>query len=140
MRRGPFPVSGPDSSQVTNTPILEGVSVEISPEVIAGLDSWREWPAYQQPNWPDEAELARVTAELAAQPPLVFAGEADRLRTRMAAAGRGEAFVLQGGDCAETFAELTADNIRDKIKTILQMALGHNYVAPMPIVKKRARP
>jgi len=76
-----------------------------------------------------------VTAELAAQPPLVFAGEADRLRTRMAAAGRGEAFVLQGGDCAETFAELTADNIRDKIKTILQMAVVLTYGASMPIVK-----
>ena len=76
-----------------------------------------------------------MTAELASQPPLVFAGEADRLRTRMAAAGRGEAFVLQGGDCAETFAELTADNIRDKIKTILQMAVVLTYGASMPIVK-----
>src|SRR5690625_6005317 len=135
MRRGPFPVSGPDSSQVTNTPILLGVSVEISPEVIAGLDSWREWPAYQQPNWPDEAELARVTAELASQPPLVFAGEADRLRTRMSAAGRREAFVLQGGDCAETFAELTADNIRDKIKSLLQLAVVLTYGPSTPIVQ-----
>ncbi len=99
------------------------------------MDTWRTLPAYQQPRWPDPDELSRITAELASQPPLVFAGEADRLRTRLAAAGRGEAFVLQGGDCAETFAELTADNIRDKIKTILQMAVVLTYGASMPIVK-----
>ena len=63
-----------------------------------------------------------VGAQLAALPPMVFAGEADLLTDRLAAAGRGEAFVLQGGDCAETFAEATADTIRNKIKTILQMA------------------
>lgn len=111
------------------------MSVEISPEVVQGLQSWRDLPAYQQPSWPDAAELERVTTELAAQPPLVFAGEADSLRDRMAAAGRGEAFVLQGGDCAETFAELTADNIRDKVKTILQMAVVLTYGASMPIIK-----
>lgn len=111
------------------------MSVEISPEVIASLETWRDLPARQQPSWPDVSELRRATDELAAQPPLVFAGEADRLRSRMAAAARGEAFVLQGGDCAETFAELTADNIRDKIKTILQMAVILTYGASMPIIK-----
>nr|WP_227993303.1 3-deoxy-7-phosphoheptulonate synthase class II [Pseudactinotalea sp. HY160] len=99
------------------------------------MDSWRDLTAHQQPSWPDAGELARVSVELSQQPPLVFAGEADRLRERMAAAGRGEAFVLQGGDCAETFAELTADNIRDKVKTILQMAVVLTYGASMPIVK-----
>ncbi|WP_370460204.1 class II 3-deoxy-7-phosphoheptulonate synthase [Pseudactinotalea sp. HY158] len=112
-----------------------GVTVDSSSEVLAGLDSWRDLTAHQQPSWPDAGELARVSVELSQQPPLVFAGEADRLRERMAAAGRGEAFVLQGGDCAETFAELTADNIRDKVKTILQMAVVLTYGASMPIVK-----
>jgi 3-deoxy-7-phosphoheptulonate synthase len=101
----------------------------------AGLDRWRELPALQQPQWPDAAALASVTAELSTQPPLVFAGEADNLRERMAAASRGEAFLLQGGDCAENFAEVTADNIRDKIKTILQMAVVLTYGASMPIIK-----
>lgn len=100
-----------------------------------GLDRWRELTALQQPHWPDQDALTAVTSELSAQPPLVFAGEADNLRERLAAAARGEAFLLQGGDCAETFAELTADNIRDKIKTILQMAVVLTYGASMPIIK-----
>ena len=99
------------------------------------LDTWRDRPAKQQPQWPDAQALAEVTADLASQPPLVFAGEADTLRERLAAAARGEAFLLQGGDCAETFAELSADNIRDKIKTILQMAVVLTYGASMPIIK-----
>ena len=101
----------------------------------AGLDRWRTLDAKQQPRWPDQDRLQAVTTELSAQPPLVFAGEADMLRERLGAAARGEAFLLQGGDCAETFAELTADNIRDKIKTILQMAVVLTYGASMPIIK-----
>ena len=114
------------------------VSVQSEPAFdVAGaeLDRWRELPALQQPQWPDQRALDAVTAELATQPPLVFAGEADNLRERLAAAARGEAFLLQGGDCAETFAEITADNIRDKIKTILQMAVVLTYGASMPIIK-----
>ncbi|GAB2602065.1 3-deoxy-7-phosphoheptulonate synthase class II [Pseudactinotalea suaedae] len=105
------------------------------PAADAGLDRWRELTALQQPRWPDDEALTAVTSELATQPPLVFAGEADNLRERLAAASRGEAFLLQGGDCAETFAEITADNIRDKIKTILQMAVVLTYGASMPIIK-----
>jgi len=100
-----------------------------------GLDRWRTLAARQQPHWPDTERLATVTSELSTQPPLVFAGEADQLRERLAAASRGEAFLLQGGDCAETFAELTGDNIRDKIKTILQMAVVLTYGASMPVIK-----
>jgi 3-deoxy-7-phosphoheptulonate synthase len=111
------------------------MSVEAAPGVVEGLDAWRSLPARQQPPWPDPAELAAVGAELAALPPLVFAGEADVLSSRLAAAGRGEAFVLQGGDCAETFAEATADTIRNKIKTILQMAVVLTYGASLPVVK-----
>lgn len=105
------------------------------PEVLAGLDRWRSLPAAQQPAWPDAKALADVRDRLAALPPLVFAGEADALRAQLAAAGRGEAFLLQGGDCAETFAESTADNIRGKIMTILQMAVVLTYGASLPVIK-----
>jgi 3-deoxy-7-phosphoheptulonate synthase len=91
--------------------------------------------AGQQPHWPDADALRAAVQTLAAYPPLVFAGECDDLRDRLAAAARGEAFVLQGGDCAETFAAATADNIRDRIKTILQMAAVLTYGASVPVVK-----
>ncbi|MDV3221579.1 MAG: 3-deoxy-7-phosphoheptulonate synthase class II [Intrasporangium sp.] len=94
-----------------------------------------ELEAAQQPNWPDTAALSEVVETLASYPPLVFAGECDQLTQRMAAASVGEAFVLQGGDCAETFASATADNIRDRIKTILQMAAVLTYGASVPVVK-----
>ncbi|WP_263118830.1 3-deoxy-7-phosphoheptulonate synthase class II [Cellulomonas fimi] len=111
------------------------MSVEPDPRTLAGLDAWRSLDAAQQPAWPDAAALDRVTDRLAALPPLVFAGEADALRAQLAAAGRGEAFLLQGGDCAETFAEATADNIRGKIMTILQMAVVLTYGASLPVIK-----
>ena len=91
--------------------------------------------AGQQPTWPDPQALRAAVAELAAYPPLVFAGECDVMRERMAAAARGEAFVLMGGDCAETFAGATANNIRDRIKTVLQMAAVLTYGASVPVVK-----
>ncbi|MGO2659919.1 class II 3-deoxy-7-phosphoheptulonate synthase [Mycetocola reblochoni] len=92
-------------------------------------------PIKQQPNWPDPVRVARVRQELATQPPLVFAGEVDQLRERLAAAAAGKAFVLQGGDCAETFEGATADNIRNRVKTILQMAVILTYGASTPVVK-----
>ncbi|HYN29308.1 MAG TPA: 3-deoxy-7-phosphoheptulonate synthase class II [Dermatophilaceae bacterium] len=92
-------------------------------------------PAAQQPAWPDRAALDEAVATLATYPPLVFAGECDVLTTRIAAAARGEAFVLQGGDCAETFASATADNIKNRVKTILQMAAVLTYGASVPVVK-----
>ncbi len=91
--------------------------------------------ASQQPVWPDAEALAVATERLSSYPPLVFAGECDIMRDRMAAVSRGEAFVLQGGDCAETFAAATADGIRDRIKTILQMAAVLTYGASVPVVK-----
>ena len=96
---------------------------------------WPSLPALQQPQWPDQEALYQVRTELAASPPLVFAGECDVLRKRLAAAAVGDAFVLQGGDCAERFAEATADNIRDRVKTTLQMAAVLTYGASTPIVK-----
>jgi len=99
------------------------------------LDSYRALEAKQQPAWGDADALQAASAELAAQPPLVFAGEADQLREHLAAAARGEAFLLQGGDCAETFAAATADKIRDRVKTLLQMAVVLTYGASMPVIK-----
>ncbi|MCU1441970.1 MAG: Phospho-2-dehydro-3-deoxyheptonate aldolase [Cryobacterium sp.] len=103
--------------------------------VIAGLDYWRTLPIKQQPQWPDADAVAASSAEIATLPPLVFAGEVDILRTRLAEAARGEAFLLQGGDCAETFAGATADQIRNRVKTVLQMAVVLTYGASMPVVK-----
>jgi 3-deoxy-7-phosphoheptulonate synthase len=101
----------------------------------ADLDAWRSLPAVQQPDWPDPDRVKAVTAELATQPPLVFAGECDQLMDRLAAVARGEAFVLQGGDCAEMFAASTPDAVRSKLETLLQMALVLTYAASIPVVK-----
>jgi 3-deoxy-7-phosphoheptulonate synthase len=109
--------------------------VQADPIVIAGLDYWRELPIKQQPEWPDAAAVAAASAELATLPPLIFAGEVDILRERLARAARGDAFLLQGGDCAETFAGATAEQIRNRLKTLLQMAVVLTYGASMPIVK-----
>ncbi len=92
-------------------------------------------PAAQQPNWPDREHLQRVVEQLRKMPPLVFAGEADALKEKIAAAQEGKAFWLQGGDCAETFEAATADSIRNRIKTILQMAAVLQYGASMPVIK-----
>lgn len=99
------------------------------------LDHWRTLPIKQQPAWPDADAVSAVSAELATLPPLVFAGEVDNLRDRLARAASGRAFLLQGGDCAETFAGATAEQIRNRIKTVLQMAVVLTYGASMPVVK-----
>ena len=95
---------------------------------MANLDSLFDegLTAAQQPNWA-ASEVADAVTELKSLPPLVFAGECDDLKNRIAQAQRGEAFWLQGGDCAETFAAATADSIRNRIKTILQMAAILQY-------------
>ncbi|MGO1885487.1 MAG: class II 3-deoxy-7-phosphoheptulonate synthase [Citricoccus sp.] len=100
-----------------------------------GLDDWRSKPISQQPSWEEPAELEAALAELSSAPPLVFAGEVDQLRAQLAAAARGEAFLLQGGDCAETLAGATANKISAKVKTILQMAVVLTYGASLPVVK-----
>ena len=94
--------------------------------------------AAQQPNWPGGptgAPLAAAVAELKSLPPLVFAGECDQLKARIADAAAGKAFWLQGGDCAETFGSATADSIRNRIKTILQMAAVLQYQSSLPVIK-----
>ncbi|WP_194419941.1 class II 3-deoxy-7-phosphoheptulonate synthase [Microbacterium abyssi] len=101
----------------------------------ADLDTWRDLPIKQQPMWPDADRVSDISRQIAALPPLVFAGEVDNLRDRLARAASGGAFLLQGGDCAETFAGATAEQIRNRIKTVLQMAVVLTYGASMPIVK-----
>lgn len=100
-----------------------------------GLDNFRNLEAKQQPTWPDQVELEKVRAELGKLPPLVFAGEVDTLRSRLAQAAEGKAFLLQGGDCAETFVDATADRIRNRIKTVLQMAVVLMYGSSLPVIK-----
>jgi 3-deoxy-7-phosphoheptulonate synthase len=97
--------------------------------------TWPDLPAAQQPPWPDSGEVDRAIAQLRSLPPLVFAGEADQLTARLAQAARGEAFVLTGGDCAETFEANTADSIRARLKTVLQMSVVLTYAASLPVVK-----
>jgi 3-deoxy-7-phosphoheptulonate synthase len=96
---------------------------------------WRNKPRIQMPDYTDQAALNAVEAQLAKYPPLVFAGEARRLKGELAKASRGEAFLLQGGDCAESFAEFSADGIRDTFKVMLQMAMVLTYGAKVPVVK-----
>jgi len=97
--------------------------------------SWREKPILQQPTYPNQDELKRVIKELENYPPLVFAGEANRLKDQLADVAKGDAFLLQGGDCAESFSEFHADNIRDTFKALMQMAVVMTYAGGVPVVK-----
>ncbi|MFA6191063.1 MAG: 3-deoxy-7-phosphoheptulonate synthase class II [Sulfurimonas sp.] len=97
--------------------------------------SWREKPILQQPTYPNQDELNRVLAELKNYPPLVFAGEARSLKEQLANVSEGKAFLLQGGDCAESFSEFHAINIRDTFKAILQMSVVMTYAGGLPVVK-----
>jgi 3-deoxy-7-phosphoheptulonate synthase len=98
-------------------------------------DSWRKKPVLQVPDYPDAKALADVEAQLATFPPLVFAGEARNLKKSLARVANGEAFLLQGGDCAESFAEHGANNIRDFFRVLLQMAVVLTYAGALPVVK-----
>ncbi len=97
--------------------------------------SWRNKPILQQPTYPDQTALNNVLAELKHYPPLVFAGEARSLKAQLANVANGEAFLLQGGDCAESFSEFHADNIRDSFKAMMQMAVVMTYAGGLPVVK-----
>ncbi len=98
-------------------------------------DSWRNSPVQQLPDYPDQAALQEVEKTLAGYPPLVFAGEARKLKKSLAKVAAGDAFLLQGGDCAESFAEHSADNIRDFFRVFLQMAVVTTFAAASPVVK-----
>ena len=97
--------------------------------------SWHLMPAGQQPEWPDENELDRALKQIAGYPPLVFAGEARSLQASLGQVAAGNAFLLQAGDCAESFEEFSADNIREKLRVILQMAVVLTYSLGVPVVK-----
>src|SRR5580765_2691777 len=98
-------------------------------------DSWRSFPIKQQPMWPDEADLDRALKQIRGYPPLVFAGEARSLQTTLGHVAAGNAFLLQAGDCAESFEEFSAVNIREKLRVILQMAVVLTYSMGVPVVK-----
>src|SRR5579864_3510393 len=98
-------------------------------------DSWRAKPVKQMPDYPDAKALGDVEAQLATFPPLVFAGEARNLKKALARVAKGEAFLLQGGDCAESFAEHGANNIRDFFRVFLQMAVVLTFAGSSPVVK-----
>src|SRR2546425_9474232 len=98
-------------------------------------DSWRARPVKQVPEYPDAKALADVEKQLATFPPLVFAGEARNLKKGLARVAKGEAFLLQGGDCAESFAEHGADNIRDFFRVFLQMSVVLTFAGAQPVVK-----
>jgi 3-deoxy-7-phosphoheptulonate synthase len=104
-------------------------------DTIPDLAELHAMGAAQQPAYPDRAAVDAAVARLRSFPPLVFAGECDRLKDKLAAVSRGEAFLLQGGDCAETFAGVTADNVRNKLRVLLQMAVVLTYAASVPVVK-----
>lgn len=97
--------------------------------------TWRSRQALHQPDWPSLPDLEEAEKQLAGMPPLVFAGEARELRSRLAAVAQGEAFLLQAGDCAESFDDFSADKIRDKLRVILQMAVVLTYSSGVPAVK-----
>ena len=102
---------------------------------LPSLEQLRALQPLQQPTYPDSAALAAAVDKLRKAPPLVFAGECDDLKDKIAAASRGEAFLLAGGDCAEVFADVTADNVRNKLRVLLQMAVVLTYAASVPVVK-----
>ena len=101
-------------------------------------ESWRGFPIKQAPAYPDPAALVAVEAKLRRYPPLVFAGEARNLKASLAKVANGEAFVLQGGDCAESFNDFTANIIRDSFRVLLQMAVVLTFGAGVPVVKMAA--
>jgi 3-deoxy-7-phosphoheptulonate synthase len=105
------------------------------PNVSWEPSSWQRRPASQQPDWPDPVALEDALAQLRAMPPLVFAGEARSLKASLAQVAQGNGFLLHAGDCAESFAEFSADNIRDKLKVILQMSVALTYSTGVPTVK-----
>jgi 3-deoxy-7-phosphoheptulonate synthase len=123
----------PENTELDRSSIIDASP----PDQVAGWTpgSWQDRPASQMPEWPDETLLDAARADLRLLPPLVFAGEARTLQRDLQAVAEGRAFVLQAGDCAESFTALSADEIRDKLKVILQMAVVLTYGSGVPVVK-----
>ncbi len=97
--------------------------------------SWRDFPIKQQPTYTDLEKLKKVEKELSSYPPLIFAGEAERLKRQLANVAAGKAFLLQGGDCAESFDAFNANNIKDLFKVMMQMAVVLTFSGGCPVVK-----
>ncbi|MCW2609647.1 MAG: aroF, partial [Cryptosporangiaceae bacterium] len=117
---------------VTDAP---AVPVPVAAADPLGMDTWRAFPAAQQPPWPDRSVVDEVTRTLSAVPPIVAPYEVDALRDKLAEVAHGRAFLLQGGDCAETFDDNTEPHLRSLTRTLLQMAVVLTYGASMPVVK-----
>ncbi len=98
-------------------------------------ESWQSKVAHQQPNYPDRAELKKACEEIRSYPPLIFAGECRNLQERLAKAAVGEAFILQGGDCAEAFTQFSANRIRDTYRVLLQMSVVMMFGGGVPVIK-----
>ena len=124
-----------EENRVETPPTAPGEILQTGAADYPGLDEWRALPLKQQPDWHGHPDFDVAYDELSSNPPLVFAGEVDKLRDRLASVANGEAFLLQGGDCAETFEGVTADKISARVKTILQMAVVLTYGASLPVVK-----
>ena len=106
-----------------------------NPEGKWSLESWKSKPASQLPEYPDKVKLESVLETLSTYPPIVFAGEARNLEEKLGEAALGNAFLLQGGDCAESFKEFSANNIRDTFRVILQMGVVLMFGGQMPVIK-----
>src|SRR4029453_14780873 len=123
-----------DNSAARAVASVYSVSVSLTSQVPT-LKALHALNPLQQPGYSSPQDVAEVIGKLRTLPPLVFAAECDKLRAKMASGPRGGAFMLQGGDCAETFAEVTAANIQGKLRTLLSMAVVLTYAAQVPIVK-----
>ncbi|MEL6279971.1 MAG: 3-deoxy-7-phosphoheptulonate synthase, partial [Pseudomonadota bacterium] len=115
--------------------LTSAAELDLSPAVEWSPESWRDKSGLQMPEYPDAGALADATSWISSMPPLVFAGEAMQLRARLAKVAAGEAFLLQGGDCAESFAEFHPNNIRDTFRVLLQMAVVLTFASKRPVVK-----
>lgn len=128
------------TNTITTSPLASSSSTYSSstgPDIFPNwtLDSWKSKKAHQLPDYPDSEELNSVLTTIESFPPIVFAGEARRLEEWLGKAAMGQAFLLQGGDCAESFEEFNANNIRDTFRIFLQMAITLIYGAQMPVIK-----
>lgn len=134
------PISAVHSAEPAKTPVTSTAATKAAPSVTAkpgkwSVDSWKTKKALQLPEYPNQEELKSVLEIIEAYPPLVFAGEARNLEEKLAEAAMGNAFLLQGGDCAESFKEFNANNIRDTFRILLQMSVVLMFGGQMPVIK-----
>ena len=113
---------------------MVGSRIPAMSQSVPSLEALNALPRVQQPSYPDPQATAEVVNQLRSLPPLVFAGECDDLRAYLAAVANRKAFLLQGGDCAETFAGVNADNIKSKLRVLLSMAVVMTYAGQLPVV------